>query len=222
VWPVTALKSKSGGKVSLEFIRESSNESSINSLLVGNIFCGKSSLLLFLCEETFLVTLFTLLLLSRAEVRVIKLGTIYFGNINLGGGGNNVSLVDATERDTVDLEGSSDQKKARGELSEENNTLALEATGQKNEDGARGDGSAKLSRAANDAASNGLRGILSSIVLGSLGGSGSSGLGSLRVLREFAAILLLNCPQTTANNNLGNKMVSILCASIQYMSKMTA
>jgi hypothetical protein len=200
VWPVTALKSKSGGKISLELIRESRKKSSINSFLVGNIFCGKSSLLLFLCEETFLVTLFALLLLGRAEVRVIKLGAIYFRNINLGGGGNNVSLVNAAKRDAIKLERSSDQEKARGELSKEYNTLSLEATGQEDEDGARGDGSAKLSRAPDYAASDGFRGILSSIVLGSLGGSSLSRLVSLRVLREFAAILLLDCPQTTAND----------------------
>jgi hypothetical protein len=198
VWPVTALKSKPGGQIPLELIRKTGKESSINSFLVGNILCRKGCFLLFLCEETFLVTLFTLLLLSRAEVRVIELGAIYFRDINLGGSSNNISLVDAAERDTVELEWSSDQEKARGELSEEHHTLTLKATGQENEDGARGDGSAKLSRAADYAASNGLRSILSSVVLGCLFRSSISGLSSLGVLREFAAILLFDCPQTTA------------------------
>lgn len=50
--------------------------------------------------------------------------------------------------------------------------------------------------AADDAVSYGLRGILSGIELRGLGSN--LGLGCLGVLGEFAAVLLLDSPKTTA------------------------
>lgn len=64
-------------------------------------------------------------------------------NINLGGGGNNIGLVDATQRHTVDLVRTSDEQKTAFELLQDNDTLALVAASQQNSDGARSDRGAK-------------------------------------------------------------------------------
>jgi len=75
--------------------------------------------------------------------------TTYLGsvNVNLGRGGNNVSLVDALKRNTVDLEGTRDEQEARLELLQENNALAAVATGQENKDGTGSDRTAELGSA---------------------------------------------------------------------------
>jgi len=48
-------------------------------------------------------------------------------------------LVDSSEGNTVKLEGTSDQEEARLELSDEDDSLALESTDQENQDGTRDD-----------------------------------------------------------------------------------
>ena len=57
---------------------------------------------------------FTFLLFSLLEVSIVELGIkLDRRDISLGLGGNNVGLVDTTERDTVDLERSSDEQETR-------------------------------------------------------------------------------------------------------------
>lgn len=46
-------------------------------------------------------------------------------------------MVDAAERNTIGLEGTSNKQDTLRELTEKDNTLAPEATGEKNEYGAR-------------------------------------------------------------------------------------
>jgi len=56
------------------------------------------------------------------------------GGIDLGGGGDAHTLVDALERDTVDLAGTGDQKEAGVEHLQEDDALATESATQKDED----------------------------------------------------------------------------------------
>lgn len=53
--------------------------------------------------------------------------SVYLANLDLGGGGNNVGLVYALKRYTVDAVRTSDKKGAGVELFKEDNTLATEA-----------------------------------------------------------------------------------------------
>lgn len=65
------------------------------------------------------------------------------GDINAGRGGNDVGLVDTTERDTVELVWAGDEQKTAIELLQENDTLAAVATGQQDKDGTRRDAGAE-------------------------------------------------------------------------------
>lgn len=103
----------------------------------------RSAYLLDLVEESLLGLL--VLALGALEVFVIKLGVeLNSGDIDLGGGGNDVSLVDTAEGNTVDLEGSVHEEETGSELLEENNPSAAEATGEEDQHGAGGDVGAQL------------------------------------------------------------------------------
>ena len=97
----------------------------------------------------------------------------YLGSINvdLGGGGNDVGLVDTLQGDTVDLEGTRDEQQTRLELLQEDNTLATVTAGQEDEDSSRDNGAAKLGLARSLAVLLGGSNILSCVEAGSLGGS---------------------------------------------------
>lgn len=60
-------------------------------------------------------------------------------NVNFGLGGDDVSLIDTLNGNTVDLVGSSDQEETRFELFEENNATTSKATSQENQNGTRSD-----------------------------------------------------------------------------------
>lgn len=56
--------------------------------------------------------------------------------INLGGGSDNVSCVYPSQRNAVDFEGAGDEEDTLGQVLEEDDTLAAEATSEENDDGA--------------------------------------------------------------------------------------
>ncbi len=62
--------------------------------------------------------------------------------LHLGARGNNISGIHSSERYTVDFEGAGDEEDALREVLEENDTLAAEAAGEKDEDGTRLEGGA--------------------------------------------------------------------------------
>ena len=62
------------------------------------------------------------------------------GDVELGGGGSNVGLVDPPQGDTVDLEGTGNEEETRGEGLQIHNPLSPESTRQENEDSSLGDG----------------------------------------------------------------------------------
>lgn len=93
--------------------------------------------LLSLLEESLLAGL--LLGLLRGEVLgggdLLHLGLVDTGQVNLEGCGNDVSRVDATKRDTVDLEGAGDEQDTLVEVLEEDDALAAETASEQDQDG---------------------------------------------------------------------------------------
>merc|ERR1712098_385807 len=100
---------------------DSSQDAGIEGLLVSLTLVADHVLGLLLLGEEFT----GLLSLSRA----LEVGVVDFlrdgdtGDIDLGGGSNNVRLVNTTDGDTVNLEGTRDQQKTRSKLLKEDNTL---------------------------------------------------------------------------------------------------
>lgn len=94
--------------------------------------------LLSLLEERLL----TGLLLGLLADKVLGLGDLVdllgvdAGQVDLLGGGDDVSGVDSSQGDAVDLEGASDEQDTLVEGLEEDDTLAAEATGEKDQDSA--------------------------------------------------------------------------------------
>lgn len=84
-----------------------------------------------------------LLLLGAGEGGLGDLGEISTGEVDLGGGGDDVAAVDTAEGDTVVLVGTGDNE-GLGVLSvdllEDDAVAATEASGEHDGDGARGDG----------------------------------------------------------------------------------
>ncbi len=66
------------------------------------------------------------------EECVVDLGGIDTLNVDLGASAQSVSLIDSLQGNSVDLVGASDKQKTGGELLQENNTAASEATSQEN------------------------------------------------------------------------------------------
>lgn len=93
--------------------------------------------LLSLLEESLLTGL--LLSLLGGEVlwlsNLIDLLLVEAGKVDLVGGGNDVAGVDAAQRNTVDLEGASDEEDTLVERLEEDDALATEAAGEEDQDG---------------------------------------------------------------------------------------
>jgi hypothetical protein len=98
-------------------------------------------------------SLFTSLLLSLlgGEVlgsrNLLDLGLVDASKVDLERGGDDVSGVDTAKGNTVDLEGTGDEENTVVEGLEEDDTLATEATGQKNQDGTGLEGAAGSPRA---------------------------------------------------------------------------
>ena len=78
----------------------------------------------------------------------------------LGGGGNDVGLVHASQRHAVHLEGTGHYKQAAGQLLKEHHTAALEAPSQQDEHSAWCDAGTKLGRLLHIAALQRLRNVL--------------------------------------------------------------
>jgi len=147
----------------------------VGRLLESNLVLSKGLLLLLTLEES-LLSGGLLGGLGASKVGIVQL-SINLGGIelNLGGGGNDVGLVDTLEGNTVDLEGAGDEQQARLELLQEDNALATVATGQEDEDGSGDDGAAELGNTSVLAVLLGDSNILSGVEAGSLGGSNDAG-----------------------------------------------
>lgn len=119
------------------------HEGSINGLLVslalvtddGRLPVGVEKLLLVLSVG--LAAVLEIVIVDRS-----RNGDL--GDIDLGGGGNDVGLVDALEGDTVRLEGSGNEEEARGKDLEDDCPLSTEPSTKKDNNNSRGDGGAGL------------------------------------------------------------------------------
>lgn len=64
----------------------------------------------------------------------------YLGDVYLGGGSDDVDLVDSAKRVAVQLVGSGSEEQSAAELLQEHNTLALVNTGEYDTNGSLGEG----------------------------------------------------------------------------------
>jgi len=95
--------------------------------------------------EDFSFAMTDLLGLGATEVFVIhRLRNIDAGNVDLGLGGDDVDLVDPSERASVDAERSGDEEKTGSQLLQEHNALSLVDTSHQDQNSAGSDGGAKL------------------------------------------------------------------------------
>jgi len=105
--------------------------------------------LLSLLEEGILASL--LLGLLGGEVLrprdLLNLGLVDAGKVDLDGCGDDVSRVDATKGNTVDLEGAGDEQDALVEVLEQDDALAAEPTSEQDQDGTGLEGVARSPRA---------------------------------------------------------------------------
>lgn len=151
VGPVTLPQAEVGGKVALEVVLllDGLKNGLVDGLLVLGAAGGNLLLLglLTLLEESLLGALLVGLLVASEVVGVRDLLeglAVKTVDGDGGAGGDHVAGVDATERDTVDLEGTGDQEDTLVEGLEENDALATEAASEKDEDGTRLKGSTGL------------------------------------------------------------------------------
>ena len=107
------------------------NEFSVNGSLELGAFL-RNLLLWGLLEDGSASTL----LLALGESLVADSVGLDSSSAHLGGGGDSVDLVDASEWNTVDLHWSSNEEQARLELLEENNSLTTESSRGEDEDAA--------------------------------------------------------------------------------------
>ena len=115
---------------------------SIDTFLSVLSLFGGGGLLSRVSEELVLASLLGLGVLL--EEFVFDLGSIDTLNVDLGASAQSVSLIDSLEGNSIDLVGASDEQKTGGELLEENNAAASEATSQEDEDGAWGNALSEL------------------------------------------------------------------------------
>jgi hypothetical protein len=160
VGPVTLAQRERGGDVAgkLGNLLDVLDEGSIDFFLVGLANLGSLLLLRFgilsvpvlpatldferqtyrhlvTLEELFLLGLLRLLL--AGEVLVVELVDVDIIQIDGGRGSDNVASVNAAKRDTVDLEGASDQEDAVGQRLEIHDALATESSSEDDQDRAR-------------------------------------------------------------------------------------
>ena len=90
------------------------------------------------------------------------------GEVKLGGSSNDVGLVNTSQRNTVDLERTSNEKKTRVELLQDDNTLTTVTTSQENDNGTRGDSRAEDGLLGGLAGDLGLRNVFSRVEARSL------------------------------------------------------
>lgn len=140
-WVLAVLEAKVAGQVAdhvWDFL-SGDQDSGVNSLLVLLSF-GRSLVNSFFGLEDFTFVLsFMGVQFDSAEVFVVD--SVWDGSrkVELGGGSNDVFLVDSSEWDTVDLEWTGDQKETRFELFHENDSFTSVSAGDEDKNGAWND-----------------------------------------------------------------------------------
>lgn len=178
---VALSQTELGGEVSLHHGGglDGLDDGGIDLLLVGLALVGDDGGLGGISLEEFFLTL-AVGGGGAGKVGIVEGGNVNAGNVNLGGGGDHVGLVDPTEGNAVDLVRASDEEEARLESLEADDALAAEATSEKDEDGAGGDGGADLGcLLVILAGGEGTLHIVGGVEAGGLAGGGGSLLGLL-------------------------------------------
>ena len=105
--------------------------------------------LLALLEERILARLVGSLVLGEVAVLAGLLQNllVYTAEIDTGGGGDDISGVYSSEGNTVNFEGTSDKENTLGQVLEDDDALAAEATSKEDDDGTRLERLADLRRA---------------------------------------------------------------------------
>ena len=116
---------------------------SINGLLSLESLLGDLLLLAGIGKELVLTSLLGLGVLLEEGINNLR--SINSLDVNLSAGGQSVSLVHSLKGNTVDLVGAGNEEETRGELLEENNTSATEATSEEDEDAAWNNALSELS-----------------------------------------------------------------------------
>lgn len=105
---------------------------------MSRVLCGSYLGLLSLLEESLGASL--LLGLLGGEVlglrNLLNLGGVEAGHVDLVGSGDDVAGVDSSQGNAVDLEGTGDEQDTLVESLEKDDTLAAEAAGEQDQDGA--------------------------------------------------------------------------------------
>jgi hypothetical protein len=129
-----------GGLLLLSHVSVLSRSSSIVNTYLG---------LLALLEERILTRLVGGLVLGEVTVLASLLDNllVYALQVDLGGGGNDISGVYSSKGNTVDFEGTGNKEDTLGEVLEDNDALAAEATSKEDDDGTGLERLAKLRRA---------------------------------------------------------------------------
>lgn len=110
----------------------------VHSALLALALLGNFVLLLLALSSELLGLLLSSVRASKEGI--LNLADIDLGDIDLGRSGDGVGLVNAAKGDAVDLVGSSDQEKTRGELLKKDNALSSESSGEENKDSSGLDG----------------------------------------------------------------------------------
>ncbi len=105
--------------------------------------------LLALLEESILTRLVSGLVLGEVAVLASLLHNllVYALEVDAGGGGNDISGVYSSKGNTVNFEGTGNKEDTLGEVLEDNDALAAEATSKEDDDGTRLERLADLRRA---------------------------------------------------------------------------
>ena len=142
MWCVTVAESESGTEIlpGHGVFLQGSHNWGVNSLLEGLSSISNGFLFGSFGEE--LLGSGSLGDSFSSEASVSDSGDITDGN--LGAGAHGVDLVDSSDWDTVDLEWSSDGKKAGGELLEADDSLSSESTSEEDKHGTWGDTGSEL------------------------------------------------------------------------------
>lgn len=136
VWLVAVLQAERGSQVLLQQwgLLDLSQQRSVDLLLVSNSLSLDLSWAGGLLKESSLRLLFSGWLLS-SEVCDVVLGGVDTRDGNLGGGGNDVTRVDSSQWNTVNLEWTRNQQGTVLERLQVDDSLTSESTGQQNQNG---------------------------------------------------------------------------------------
>lgn len=191
---VAVSQTELGGEVSLHHGGglDGLDDGGIDLLLVGLALVGDDGGLGGIALEEFLLAL-AVGGGGAGKVGIVEGGNVDAGDVNLGGGGDHVGLVDPTEGDAVDLVRAGDEEEAGLESLEADDALAAEATSEKDEDGAGGDGGADLGcLLVILAGGEGTLHIVGGVEAGGLAGGGGSLLGLLGTSSSEYSLLCTN------------------------------